>query len=82
VIVSSERTLDVVDVPHPRFGGTPLFYLPDDEDRAVAVAELLMAHGADRTRRNKTGDTPEQAARKRGLDDAADVIRDASFKTN
>ena len=41
-----------------------------------------MAHGADRTRRNKTGDTPEQAARKRGLDDAADVIRDASFKTN
>jgi len=53
---------------------TPLFCLPDDEDDAVAVAGLLLAHGADPTQRNDKGDTPADAARKRGLDDAAELL--------
>jgi len=61
----------------PAIGGTPLFVLPDDEDRAVDMAEFLMARGADPRAKNKEGETPEQTARKRGLDDAADVIREA-----
>ena len=63
----------------PGIGGTPLFFLPDDEGRAVDMAEFLMARGADPRAKNKEGNTPEQAARKRGLDDAADVIRDGGL---
>jgi ankyrin repeat protein len=53
---------------------TVLFCLPDDEDDAVAVARLLLTRGADPKRRNDQGDTPADAARKRGLDDAADLL--------
>jgi len=53
---------------------TVLFCLPDDEDDAVAVARLLLVRGADPKRRNDQGDTPADAARKRGLDDAADLL--------
>src|SRR5678816_18219 len=52
----------------------PLFALPDDDERAVEVAELLLAHGADPSVKNAAGLTPAQAARKRGLEDAAAVI--------
>jgi hypothetical protein len=48
--------------------------LPDDEDAAVEMASLLMAHGADPRFVNKEGLTAEQAARKRGLIDAADLM--------
>ncbi len=58
-------------------GPTPLFCLPDDEDDAVAVARLLLSRGADPTRRNDKGDTPADAARKRGLDEAAAVLAGA-----
>jgi ankyrin repeat protein len=57
-------------------GPTPLFCLPDDEDSAVAVARLLLAHGADRTVRDARGQTAADAARARGLDEAADLIED------
>lgn len=53
---------------------TPLFCLPDDEDDAVAVVQLLLARGADPKRRNDKGDTAADAARKRGLDDVAQVL--------
>jgi ankyrin repeat protein len=53
---------------------TPLFCLPDDDEDAVAVAKLLLARGADPKRRNDKGDTPADAARKRGLDEAAEVL--------
>ncbi|MGE0629120.1 MAG: ankyrin repeat domain-containing protein [Hyphomicrobiaceae bacterium] len=58
----------------PRTGITPLFCLPDDEDAAVEMTTLLMAHGADPSIANKDGVTAEQAARKRGLIDAADLM--------
>jgi ankyrin repeat protein len=58
----------------PKAGITPLFCLPDDEDAAVEMATLLLAHGADPRFLNKDGLTAEQAARKRGLIDAADLM--------
>ena len=58
-----------------RNGRTPLFHLPDDEDDAVAITRLLLAHGADPTLTDSTGMTAERAARDRGLDDAADLMR-------
>jgi ankyrin repeat protein len=57
-----------------RDGEPPLFALPDDDDRAVDVAELLLAHGADPSIKNAAGLTATQAAQKRGLDEAAAVI--------
>jgi ankyrin repeat protein len=53
---------------------TPLFDLPDDEEEAVEMAAVLLAHGADPQIRNKDGLTAEEAARKRGLIDAANLM--------
>ncbi len=50
---------------------------PDDEDSAAEAAELLLALGVDPRAPDKAGDTPVQAARKRGLGDAADIIETA-----
>ena len=58
----------------PKAGITPLFCLPDDEDVAVAITTLLLAHGADPSIVNKEGLTAEQDARRRGLIDAADLM--------
>jgi len=55
---------------------TPLFFLPDDEDKAVDVARILLRHGADPWTRNKSGQTAIEAARRRDLDEAADVMKD------
>lgn len=54
---------------------TPLFRLPNDEDRAVEIVELLLAHGADPKVRNGSGQTAADCAEKRGLDAAADLLR-------
>ena len=68
--------------PHLAKGGGQdhalLFYLPDAERAAVEVTRLLLAAGADPTVVRKDGVTPEQAARARGLDAAADLMRSAS----
>lgn len=53
---------------------TPLFCLPDDEDLAVDVADILLRHGAKAGARNARGQTAADVARSRGLDDAADLI--------
>lgn len=55
---------------------TPLFYLPDDDDKAVEVARILLRHGADPQTRNKNGQTAIDAARRRDLDDAAELMEE------
>jgi uncharacterized protein len=57
---------------------TPLFCLPEDDDQAVEIVELLLAHGTDPTIRNSEGATAADCARKRGLDDAGELIGCAS----
>jgi len=64
----------LANVVAPRAGVTPLFCLPDEEDAAVAITKLLLAHGADPSIVNREGLTAEQDARRRGLIDAADLI--------
>ncbi|HEX5184249.1 MAG TPA: ankyrin repeat domain-containing protein [Allosphingosinicella sp.] len=58
-----------------------LFCLPDDEKKAVAVARILLAHGADATLRNKGGETAIDAARRRGLEEAAELIEGGEAET-
>ncbi len=65
----------LANAPHPHFGTRPLFALPDDEDTALVMARLLLSYGADPQARNGDGLTAEQAARNRGLLDAADLMR-------
>lgn len=60
-----------------RAGEPALFCLPGDDEKAADVAELLLSFGADPTFRNPLGQTPAQAARRRGLDEAASVLEDA-----
>lgn len=59
--------------------GQPLlFVLPEDEDTAVEVVRLLLAHGANPRMANASGETAAQVAELRGLDDAAALIADAA----
>ncbi len=60
-----------------RPGEPALFCLPSDEDKAVEVAELLLSFGADPNFRNPLGQTPAEAARRLGLEDAAGLLEDA-----
>jgi ankyrin repeat protein len=56
-------------------GTTSLFCFPeDDEETAVKVARLLLAHGADPSIPNAKGQTPAAVARTLGLDDLAEAI--------
>lgn len=55
-------------------GHTPLMWLPDDDDRAMQIARLLLAHGADPALRNKQGETAADRARQRGLDEIAVLL--------
>jgi ankyrin repeat protein len=55
---------------------TPLFNLPDDEHKAVDIARILLRRGADPRMRNKSGQTAIDAARRRDLDEAAEVMED------
>jgi ankyrin repeat protein len=60
-----------------RPGEPALFCLPDDEEKAVEVAELLLSFGADPNFRNPIGQTPAEAAKHRGLEEAAAAIDEA-----
>lgn len=64
----------LVNAINPK-GYGPLFFLPDDEEEAVEMTTLLLEHGADAEHRNHDGITAEEAARRRGLTDAADLMR-------
>lgn len=61
-----------------RDGEPALFCLPGDEEKAVETAELLLSFGADPNFRNPQGHTPADVARRRGLDDAAELLEDAA----
>ncbi len=58
---------------------TALFCLPDDEAEAAQMAALLLRRGADPSIRDDAGKTAADAAARRGLDEAADLI--ASWPT-
>lgn len=57
-----------------RAGEPPLFALPDNDERALEVAEILLAAGADPTARGAQGLTPAQAALRRGLPETAALL--------
>lgn len=57
-----------------RGGRGALFSLPDDEDLAAELAELLLAYGADPLAPDDKGITALDEARKRGLEGAADLM--------
>jgi hypothetical protein len=65
---------------HFRFGCTPLFVLPADEDKAIEMAAFLLAHGADPNIRGEDGMTAEQGLRQHGRIDVADFLRDESAR--
>ncbi len=52
----------------------PLYCLPDDDEKAVEVVEVLLAFGADPNWRNPEGLTPAESARCNGLEDAAALL--------
>lgn len=61
-----------------RPGEPPLFCLPEDGDRAVEVAELLLSFRAAPSVQNSLGQTPAEAARQRGLEEAAVLLEEAT----
>jgi ankyrin repeat protein len=52
----------------------PVFCLPDDDAQACELAELLVSFGVKLDTRNAERLSPSEAARKRGLEDAADLL--------
>lgn len=50
-----------------REGCTPLWWLPDDDAKAMTVVELLLAADADPAHRNARGNTAADWARRRGM---------------
>jgi ankyrin repeat protein len=58
-------------------GVTPLWWLPDDEDTALALVELLIAAGADPAAKNLAGRTAADWARRRGMTAVAERLESA-----
>ena len=52
---------------HPRNGASLLMCLPDSEDDAVELTELLLANGADPRHRDSAGATAGEIAERRAL---------------
>jgi uncharacterized protein len=59
-------------------GCTPLWWLPDDDDQAMAIVELLLAAGADPSVRNENGRTAADWARRRGMTAVAERLEAAA----
>ena len=70
VLSEDESLARVVDA-----GNTPLMWLPDDDARAKEVVELLTQYGADVALRNTEGMTAAELAERRGLYEAAELLR-------
>ena len=60
-----------------REGRTALYFLSAPEERAVEIAELLLARGVDPRIKDAEGLTAADAAAKSGLEELADLLRDA-----
>jgi len=60
-----------------RDGRTALFFLSAPEERAIEIAELLLARSVDPAFVDADGLTAADAAAKSGLEDLADLLRDA-----
>jgi hypothetical protein len=56
---------------------TLLYFSPTSEDRAIEIAELVLAHGVDPALRDADELTATDAALKLGFEELADVLRDA-----
>ena len=56
---------------------TPLMWLPDDEVAALEVVKLFLAHGADASVRDRNGLTAAEYAGRRGMEEAAALLRRA-----
>lgn len=69
----------LVNALHFRGGWPPLFVIPRDEDEAIEMASFLLAHGADPSIRVK-GQTAEEAFRKDGFLEVAELLREATAK--
>jgi ankyrin repeat protein len=63
-----------------RDGRTALFFLSAPEERAVEIAELLLSRGADPKFTDADGLTAADAAAKSGLEELADVLREAQAR--
>ena len=63
-----------------RDGRTALFFLSPPEERAVEIAELLLERGVDPKFTDADGLTAAAAAAKSGLEDLADLLRDAESR--
>jgi ankyrin repeat protein len=70
-LLSAERKLATSRGDHE----TPLMWLTGNEARAMEIAEMLLAGGADPTVRNKEGQTAADLATVRGLDEVAALLR-------
>ncbi len=64
----------LANLVHFRSGRTPLFWLPPREPDALEMARFLLDHGADPRFRAVDGDTPADAARKRGFSAVAELL--------
>jgi ankyrin repeat protein len=62
----------------PEHGPTALYCLPDDEAAAADMAEVLLRHGVDPKILNASGLDAAGYAARRGLDEAAELIRQAA----
>ena len=77
-----ERLREVVEA-EPRLAKvtwqtTPLFRLPDDEQKAMEIARLFLGHGANAGFRSREdGSTAADVARKRGMGQVADLLEAA-----
>jgi ankyrin repeat protein len=58
-----------------RDGRTPLFFLAPPEERALEIAELLLAHGADAAFKDADDLTAADVAEKAGFDELAEQLR-------
>jgi ankyrin repeat protein len=60
-----------------RDGRTPLYFLSPPEERAIEIAELLLTRGADPRFVDADGLTPADVAAKSGLEELAELLRQA-----